>query len=178
MIAPGRYSEVLVQEFYVSYKGEMMRLYPQEILWKRGKPITFFVIRGVRVDNSSQTIERFLYGLVYQASANTDEMDYRMAKMRQITNQTLGTEDKMVMFRQIDERITAHGEHDTWVAGGIGDLQKIKKSSLTFEGKAGWTIDCYRLCLTTGDDILIPFWVATIGGFTNGFAFDVSQFLA
>lgn len=42
-------------------------------------------------------------------------MYYRMTEIRKITNQKLGAEDKMAMFRWI----AAHGEHTTSVAGGI-----------------------------------------------------------
>lgn len=48
--AHDRYSKVLIREFYIEYKGELHRLYPQGQLWKSGDPISSFVIRGVRVD--------------------------------------------------------------------------------------------------------------------------------
>lgn len=63
-------------------------------------------------------------------------MDYKIVKIKKITNQTLGTNEKIVMFRWIAERITAYSEHATWVACGIGDSQKIKKIILTFKGKS------------------------------------------
>ncbi|KAF3657919.1 hypothetical protein FXO38_13480 [Capsicum annuum] len=87
--APSRYSEVIVRESYIAYKSELIRLYLEGMLWKGGKPITFLEIRGFCVDISLQTIRIFLYGSAYQDPAKIAEMDYRMAKIRKITNQTL-----------------------------------------------------------------------------------------
>lgn len=63
-----------------------------------------------------------------------------MVKMRKITNRTLGVEDKMVIFRWMAKRIASNGMHVTWVSGGFGDSQKIKKSTLNFKGKVWWTV--------------------------------------
>lgn len=65
-------------------------------------------------------------------------MDYRMGKMRKITNKILGIEDKIVMFRWMTEQISSNGDHTTWVAGGFGDSQQIKRGTLNFEGKSWW----------------------------------------
>lgn len=78
--APIKYSEVLVIEFYTTYKGELQWQYPQGQLWKRGNPITSLMIRGVWVDIFLQTIGRFLYGLDYQASTNTIDIEFIMYK--------------------------------------------------------------------------------------------------
>lgn len=96
--APGRYIEVLVLEFYKAYKCKLIRLFPWGMLWNGCEPVASLVIKGVYVDISSQTIKRFLYGPAYQAPANTAKMDYRIEKMRKITNQTLGMDEKMLMF--------------------------------------------------------------------------------
>ncbi|KAF3682616.1 hypothetical protein FXO37_02238 [Capsicum annuum] len=100
-------------------------------------------------------------------------MDYRMADMRKITNKTLGLDYKMVMFRWIAERIATYDKHATWVAGGIRDSLQIKKSSITFDGKAWWTISYHRICLTTSDDILSPIRAVMIVGFIHRFVIDV-----
>lgn len=50
-------------------------------------------------------------------------MDYRISMMMKITNQTLGNDDKIVMFRWIAERVAPHSEYSAWVIGGIRDLQ-------------------------------------------------------
>lgn len=50
-------------------------------------------------------------------------MDYGIAETRKITNQTFGTNDKIVMFKWTAKRIDKYGEHDRWVAGGISDSQ-------------------------------------------------------
>lgn len=47
---PERYNEVLVNEFYATFKGELQKLYLQGQLWKGGEPIPLLVIQGVRVD--------------------------------------------------------------------------------------------------------------------------------
>lgn len=44
MREPRQYSEVLVREFYVAYKGKYMGQYPQKMLWMGGNPITFLII--------------------------------------------------------------------------------------------------------------------------------------
>lgn len=62
---PGRYSEVLVCEFYPTYKWELQRLYLQGQIWKSGKTIPSLMIRGVRVDIYPHNIGRFLYGPEY-----------------------------------------------------------------------------------------------------------------
>lgn len=38
-----------------------------------------------------------------------------MDRMRKITKRMLGSKDKMVIFRWIEERITLNGEHAVWV---------------------------------------------------------------
>lgn len=101
-----------------------------------------------------------------------------MAEMRKIINQTLGTNDKMVMFRWIAERIATQGVHATWVAGGISDSQQIKKASLNFKGKVWWTLAHHRLYPTKGDDVLSLVCTTVIESFTAGNAFDVGEFLA
>lgn len=52
-----------------------------------------------------------MYGPEYQASTNIRKMDYKIVKMRKITKRKLGTDDKIVMFKWIAERIAAHGEY-------------------------------------------------------------------
>lgn len=68
-------------------------------------------------------IGRFLYSLTYQTPSNIVEMDYRMAEIWKITNKALGTEDKVMMFWWIAERITALSKHAIWVSGSIGESQ-------------------------------------------------------
>ncbi|KAF3649833.1 hypothetical protein FXO38_17456 [Capsicum annuum] len=77
------------------------------------------------------------------------------------------------MFRWITTRIVALGECATWVVGGIGESQQIKKGTLNFEGKASRTITHHRLCPTIGDDMLSSFWATMIAGFTLGYDFDI-----
>lgn len=84
----------------------------------------------------------------------------------------------MVMFPWILECIASNDVHAIWVEGGIVESQQIKKGNLNFEGKAWWTIVHHRLCPTIGDDVLSPFWVTMIEGFTLGYAFDIGEFLA
>lgn len=57
------------------------------------------MIQGVRVDISPRTMRRFLYRPEYQATINTGDMDYRIVEMRNVTNRTTGTENKLMMFR-------------------------------------------------------------------------------
>lgn len=63
------------------------------MIWKRGKPIPSLIIHNVWVKISPQTIGRVFFGLIYQASANNAEMDYKMAKLWKLTNQILGMDD-------------------------------------------------------------------------------------
>lgn len=69
------------------------------------------------MDISLQTIRRFLCDLKYQASDNTTKIDYRTTEMRKITNQTLGTNDKLVMFRWIIECISLNDVYTAWAEG-------------------------------------------------------------
>lgn len=102
-----------------------------------------------------------------------------MKEIRKITNRMLGSKDKMVIFKWITKWITLNGENEVWGVGGPRVVsQKIKKTSLNFEGKAWWTLARHRLCQTTGDDILSPVWAAMIVSFIIGYKFDVVELLS
>lgn len=68
-------------EFYVAYQIELKRVHPQGMLLKGGDPLLSVLIRGVRVNISTQTISRFLHGLDFQLPANTAEIDHHMDEM-------------------------------------------------------------------------------------------------
>lgn len=65
------------------------------------------------MDIIPHTIRRFLYGLECQDLARIAKMDYRMAEIRKITNWTVATKEKMMVFRWIEEIIAAYSEHTT-----------------------------------------------------------------
>lgn len=59
-----------------------------------------------------------------------------MDEMRKITKNTLGSEDKMVMFWLIVDRIASNRKNTMCVLGGLRVVsQKIKKSTINFEDK-------------------------------------------
>ncbi|KAF3625184.1 hypothetical protein FXO38_10420 [Capsicum annuum] len=101
-------------------------------------------------------------------------MDYRMAEMRKITTWMLGTDNKMVIFRWIAERIAVHGEHETWI---VGESQQIKWGTLNFEGKAWWILARHKLYPIIRDDVLSSVWAAMISNFIAVYEFDIGKFL-
>lgn len=50
--ALGKYSKVLIREFYTAYKGKLQSQHLQVQSWKGGEPIKSLLIRGVWVDIS------------------------------------------------------------------------------------------------------------------------------
>lgn len=166
--APNRYSFALVQVFYEAYKGELRRYYPQGQLWKSSDPIASLFTWEVWVKISTFTISRFLYGPNYRLSVNIRQMDYKLEKMRKITQIQLGMEDKMGHFRWIARHIASNGEDVVRVVRLLGvTSQKIENNTLNFEDKAWWTMSRHQLCVTTEDNILSPIWVVLMGSQQN-----------
>lgn len=64
------------------------------------------IIKGVRVDISTQTISRFLHGLDFQLPTNTVEMDYPMDEMQKVKTKQNNLEDKLTHFLWMDDIIS------------------------------------------------------------------------
>lgn len=127
-------------EFYAEYNGKLKRQYLQGNLWS-GDPITPLTIQELWMNISPMTISRFLNRPSFQLLVNTDNMDYRMDKIWKITQNNLGSEDKIRHFWWILGLIALNGEDEVWVGGGQGVAsQKIEKHMLNFKAKVWWTL--------------------------------------
>lgn len=82
------------------------------------------------------------------------------------------------MFRLMAKQIALNKIHVTWVEGGFGDSQQIKKGTLKFKVKSWWTLAQHRICLNTGDNVLSLVREAIITSFTISYAFDIIESLA
>lgn len=162
---PDKYIPALVQEFYAAYKEELQRKYPQGQLWRGRDPIILLFIHGVRIDVPSCTIAKFLYELDYQPLVNIGEIDFRLGKIRKITQKQMGLEGKLGYFWWMTGRSSSNSENAVWVVGGsMVTSQKIKKNTFNFESKVWWMLARHRICLITGYNVLSLVQVAMIVG--------------
>lgn len=101
-----------------------------------------------------------------------------MDKIRKIMRKQIHTADKLVHFRWTIIFITSNGEEIGWVVGGPRvNLQQITKNTLNFMAMEWQTLVRHRLCPTSGDNVLSPFWVTLIAWIMKGYDLDVAQFI-
>lgn len=85
-----------------------------------GKVVTSLLHCSFKVceSTSHHTISRFLYGLYYQPSINTSEIDYHLEKRKKITQKKMGSDEKLGYFQWIASRIMSNDKNAKWVVGG------------------------------------------------------------
>lgn len=67
-------------------------------LWKGGDQLRGLIIRGVRVNISTQTISQMLYGPEFLQPANTLRIDFCIVEMQKIKRKQIRTDDKFIYF--------------------------------------------------------------------------------
>lgn len=115
---PGKFSPTLVWEFYITYKGELMRQYPLGNLQKYGDPITSMTIHGVQVNISLNIISIFLHGTGFQPPRNIAEIKYCIDEIHKNTTKQIELVDKIMHFRRIANIIFKNREEASWVICG------------------------------------------------------------
>lgn len=98
-----------------------------------------------------------------------------MDEMHKITKNKMGSTDKIMYFKWIENIIAINGEEESWVVSGprVNPYQ-IAKPTLNFEAKVWWTLARYLLCPTIRDNVLIPVRTTLIAGLMVGYKFDVT----
>lgn len=77
-IPSGKYSSMMVQEFYASYVATVKKQTPAKAKELDQLHLLTTLVWEIPIDLSKETVRRVLYGPTFQQTVATDEFDHRM----------------------------------------------------------------------------------------------------
>lgn len=149
----------LVQEFYANYQATL------ENMCKKGEKaadmpnLNKISIRGVMVDLSDSTINRFLHGPNFTPQATSPEFYYRM--------------QERAKQRPWLAKIIVEGEPE-WLKNTSA---RIFKASMTQEARFWWGFVRSRLMRTTGDNIIDDARAILVAGLMSNYPLNFGEII-
>uniref|UniRef100_M1DI70 Integrase core domain containing protein n=1 Tax=Solanum tuberosum TaxID=4113 RepID=M1DI70_SOLTU len=149
---PGTYSEEIVQEFYASYAATLRGRIHKNAKLAAQDPLTSTMVRGISVNLSHTTINRFFYSPNphHTWADSTAEFDYLLEIVRTgAFGRNADQREAVISWHA--QHLALDGERVEWV---VAPQLGIRKPTLTLASKFFWLLGRNRLSSIMADNIV------------------------